>query len=375
MTSSASSASTSPRPSFLVIGAGAIGCLVGGKLALAGYAVTLVGRPAFAALVRKHGLGLVEENVQRTVDGVTAVGSIQEALAVRPGHDVAIFAVKSYDTDAALRELQDATASEAGRAVRAALSLQNGVGNEEAIADVVGGDGVIAGSITTPVTVLAPNQVRVDRSSYTVGLSPWRPEAPPDRLHEVRAALGAAGFRAVMYPDARGLKWTKLLMNMLGNATSAILDRPPEEVFDDPRLVDLEIEAWREAMAAMAAAHIRPVNLGSYPFAWLAPMVCWLPKTVLRPVLRGRISGARGGKMPSLHLDLHSGRRRSEVQWLNGAVVRIAHQVGTQAPVNRMLTDTLLGLLADENRRAAWRHDNARLASAAADYRRATGAG
>jgi 2-dehydropantoate 2-reductase len=358
------------RPSFLVIGAGAIGCLVGGRLALAGCPVTLVGRPAFAALAREHGLAVVETDVQRAVEGVAAAGSIQEALLARPRHDVAIFTVKGYDTAAALQELQDATAGQVDSAVQAVLSLQNGVGNEEAIAAVVGAARVIAGSITTPVTLLAPNQVRVDRPSYTVGLSPWQPGAAPDLFDAVQAALGAAGFRAVKYPDARGLKWTKLLMNMLGNATSAILDQPPQAVFADPRLVDLEIAAWREAMAAMAASGIRPVNLGSYPFAWLTPLVRWLPNAALRPLLRSRVQGGRGGKMPSLHLDLHGGKRRSEIHWLNGAVVRAARAAGTPAPVNRLLTETLVALLDDEGLRAGWRHANARLVSAAADYRR-----
>jgi 2-dehydropantoate 2-reductase len=347
----------------LVIGAGAIGCLVGGKLAQTGTRVTLVGRPHFAETVRRNGLHLTDEQGHHAVQDVTTAGSLAEAY--RQGdtvYDLAVLTVKSYDTAAALEELGAAL----GAAPRpAVLSLQNGVGNEEAIAASLGEAAVLAGVITTPVSVQGPGAIRIDRPKYDLGLSPWAPSVPAERVDAAVHLLTRAGFRVGRYPHAAGMKWTKLLMNMVGNASSAILDMPPQELFAQDEIIDLEITAWREALAVMRAASIPPVNLGGYPFRLLAPLVRRAPNRLLRPLLRSRIGGARGGKLPSLHIDLHSGKRRSEVRWLNGAVVRKGDEVGVATPVNRLLTETLLSLLGVPQAQAAWRRNVPRLILAA----------
>ena len=115
-------------------------------------------------------------------------------------------------------------------------------------------------------------------------------------LDETCALLGQAGFAVKQYANARGMKWTKLLMNMMGNATCAILDEPPQVVFADNRLVDLEIAAWREALAVMRAAQIPALNMDKYPFGMLAPLIRFAPNALIRPLLRAQIGGARGGK-------------------------------------------------------------------------------
>jgi 2-dehydropantoate 2-reductase len=336
---------------ILVIGAGAIGCLVGGKLALAGEEITLVGRPAFAAAVAENGLRLRMGEDEQIIRTIGAVGGMAEAFAAGEVYDLAILTVKSYDTATALEEL--ATVPIPHRP--ALLSLQNGVGNEEAIAAAWGEERVLAGTLTTPVSVPAPAVIRIDRPSFTMGLSAWSPKTPTTLLEASHAALLRAGFKAKLYPHAQGMKWTKLLMNMMGNATSAILDQPPAQLFADARVVDFEIAAWREALAVMAAANIPPVNLGSYPFGLLAPLIRSAPKSLLRPILRRQVSGARGDKMPSLHIDLHQGKRKSEIGWLNGAIVKRGNASGVATPVNSLLTDTVTALLGDSSLQAEWK--------------------
>lgn len=351
-----------------MIGAGAIGCLVGGKLAQAGQEVTLVGRAQFAESVQRQGLQLTDERGTHQIRTLAAVGSMADAYNLpNPAYDLAILTVKSYDTATALEELKAAGGTGASSVV---LSLQNGVGNEEAIADCFGPDAVIAGTITTPVSIQGPGDIRVDRPKYDLGLSAWQIGSPADRLAATQAALQQAGFAVVRYPNAQGMKWTKLLMNMAGNATSAILDMPPEQLFARDDLVDLEIEAWREGLRVMAAAKIPPVNLGGYPFALLEPLIRFAPIRLLRPFIRRRIGGARGGKLPSLHIDLHQGKRRSEVRWLNGAIVRKGAQVGVATPVNQVLTDTLLSLMGAQKAQDQWRRNPGLLVAAARRSRR-----
>jgi 2-dehydropantoate 2-reductase len=349
---------------ILVVGAGAIGCLVGAKLATAGVQVTLVGRPAFADAVRNGGVVLHEQGETVTVRAVQAVGSIRAAFSGVEGPDLAILTVKSYDTQAALDELCAAAAADPPVVV----SLQNGVGNEEMIAAAMGSARVIAGTITTPVSVVAPGVIQIERPSHWVGLSSWA-GAATGLVDQLKDAFAGAGFRVSLYADVTGMKWSKLLMNMVANATCAILDEDPATVFGDPALVDLELAAWREALAVMDHAGIRPVNLGKYPFRQLAPLIRTLPNALLRPALRSQVAGARGSKMPSLQIDLSAGKARSEVEWLNGAVAQKGQSIGVPTPVNQTLTRLLLSLVGEPQARSAWRHNHALLLSTVGNLR------
>lgn len=346
---------------ILIIGAGAIGCLVGGKLAQSGESVILVGRPGLAQAVHEAGLRLEEGGDVRRIDSLGVAVSIAEAYQLAMdldiAYDLAIVTVKSYDTAGVAGELKAALA-ETGVAAPVCLSLQNGVGNEEALAALVGPDRVIAGSITAPVSVLAPGHIRVDKPGYSISLAAWRADTPAVNLKEAAASIERAGFRLSMHESAPGMKWTKLLMNMVGNALCAILDETPTQVYADTRMVDLEIAAWREALAVMARSGIRPINMGKYPLGALAPIIRRGPKGLLRLALRRIVGGARGGKMPSLHMDLSRNRDHNEVAWLNGAVVREGRAVGVPTPVNALLNDTLLTLVSNHEQWNEWRHNH-----------------
>ena len=373
---------------ILVIGAGAIGCFVGGKLAAAGNEVTLVGRARTAAAVRARGLELrAADGAAQTIRSVHASASVHEAfnsenrgetnLSHSSPFDLAVLAVKSYDTATALDELV-AVAATGAAPLPAVLSLQNGVGNEEAIAARVGPQRVIAGTITAPVEVLEPGVVQVTRPAFAIGLAHLNsssPAASSERmldsnttdhypLSTIHGLFASAGIPTKVYEDALGMKWSKLLMNMIGNATGAILAEPPGVTFADPRIANLEIDALREALRVMTAANIRPLNVEKYPLGALAPLLRYGPRALLRPALHRIVGGARGGKMPSLFLDLEAGKRGSEIGWYNGAIVRKGEDVGVETPVNRLLTQTVLQLMAEPQLRAAWRGNFARLAAA-----------
>lgn len=323
----------------LIIGAGAIGSLVGGKLALAGHKVTLVGRPAYVEAVRTQGLRLTEGGETAFVQEVTAMTPLAAAFASGQRYDLACLTVKSYDTDMAADELAAATSTPPP-----VLTFQNGVGNEEKLAERFGTTRVLSGVITSPVEVLEPGAVAVTRAG-SIGLAPVQPGGS---LAGADAALREAGFRVALYDDYRALKWSKLLMNMIGNATCAILDWPPERVFADRRLCALELQALREGLAVMRAQRVPLVRVGGYPMPLIAPLLSRLPVALLQPLLQRMIGGARGGKMPSLHIDLSRGKGRSEVEVLNGAIARAGAELGVRVPVNWALHRVLMGLTRGE---------------------------
>jgi 2-dehydropantoate 2-reductase len=345
---------------ILILGAGAIGCLVGGKLAQHGHAVTLVGRERFVSAIRARGLQMHIGGATEIVRDLQAVDSIHAAFwhaaEGQIPYDVAILTVKSYDTTAALTEI--AAAVEANRQpLPAILSLQNGVGNEEAIAARFGADKVIAGTITAPVEVPEAGVIQVAKPKFVVGLARWQGSNNETLLTQIEQALVESGIRVTRYADARSMKWTKLLMNMIGNATSAILGQPPGITFSHARVADLEIDALREALAVMQSAGIHPVDVEKYPLGRLAPLIRYAPKWLLRPALRRIVGGARGGKMPSLYLDLEKGKSANEVDWLNGAVVRLGETLGATTPVNRFLNETVQHLALHPEARSHWREN------------------
>lgn len=355
----------------LIIGAGAVGSFIGARSALAGHDVTLIGRRALAEAVQAGGLTLIEPDGARTTANVRAVDSIAAAFgmvenkplenkpgfSVKPGlfssYDLALITVKAYDTAQVIIELAAATA-----APPPLLTLQNGIGNEEALAEAFSADRIVSGAIDTPVSVPAPGQVRVHRPRFRAGLAPVGRDAPVNRA---AALLRDAGIRTDLYADYRQLKWSKLLMNLLANASCAILDWTPAQVMADPAAARLEARAWQEALAVMAAQQIRPASLAGYPLPLLAPLARRLPPAWLAAGLRRTVSGGRGSKMPSCHLAL-AGGKPSEVGWLNGAVAARAASVAVSAPVNRTLTDVLTRLTDGREARETWRGQSARLA-------------
>ena len=358
---------------ILIIGAGAIGSFVGGKLAPAGHAVTLVGRPRTAAAIQSRGLELYSADGEaEKVPSVNAVASVHEAFP--DTFDIAVLAVKSYDTATVLDEL----ASSGAALPPAILSLQNGVGNEEEIAARFGPQRVLAGTITAPVEVREPGAVQVTKSSFAIGLADYyegnesaEKASHASLLTSLSSHLSNAGIPTKLFQDAQSMKWSKLLMNMIGNATSAILAEPPGVTFADPRIANLEIDALREALRVMAAAGIHPLNMEKYPLRTLAPLLRFGPRALLRTALLRIVGGARGGKMPSLFLDLESGKRGSEVGWYNGAIVRKGVEVGIRTPVNHLLTETVGQLAAEPHLQAGWRGNFERLAAAAQEAARA----
>jgi 2-dehydropantoate 2-reductase len=331
-----------PKPiSVLAFGAGAIGTYVGGSLALAGHRVVFIEQPAIASQLQERGLRL-DVSIDRHRDapepltvapaGFKCVDSLGEAMQQGP-FDIAIFAMKSFDTASALEEIKPFTNS-----MPPILCLQNGVDNEPAIAAQLGADRVIAGTVTCAIARNAAGDIVLEKARG-IGIASSHPFS--ERL---AAALNSAGLNAHLFQHAADMKWSKLLANLPGSATSAIVDMSPAEVFSHPGLYALEMRVAKEALTVIAAQGAHVVNLPKIPVQALA-LAMHLPSALARPIMMKVVGGGRGGKMPSFHIDLHAGRRKSEVEYLQGAVVRYGKQSGVPTPVSRLLTETLLSMV------------------------------
>ncbi len=352
MSASAGPGRPGPPRRVAVLGAGAVGTLLGGLLAATGSDVVLVDPrvPGGGDEIVIH-----EPDGRRVVARARHVGSFS-GVAVVP--DLAVLAVKTFDLASALDDLR------AWPSVPV-LTIQNGVGAEELVASARPGVPHVAGSLTAPVERSGPREVRW-RGRGGLGLAAVSGSVD-NLVADLAASFGAAGLPAKRLPDARAMKWSKLLANLVGNALSALADCDPAAVYADPALFDLERRQLLEALAVMRAQGIGPVRLPGANVPLLALGVR-LPAPLSRFALRRVVGGARGGKSPSLRLHLRGGAGGpSEVAWLNGAVARAGLAAGIPTPVNAALAALVDAATIDPALAAALAADPARIPALVAE--------
>jgi 2-dehydropantoate 2-reductase len=164
------------------------------------------------------------------------------------------------------------------------------------------------------------------------------------------------------------MKWTKLLANLVGNATSAILDMDPAAIYADPRTFAVERRQLHEAVAVMRGLGLRPTRLPGAAVSLLLRGLA-LPPVIGRPLVARGVSGARGGKSPSLRLHVRGGGTGpTEARWLNGAVVAAGGDAGVRTPVNEALYGLVEAVALDPDRAAWFAGEPGRLAEAVAAW-------
>ncbi len=344
---------------ILVIGAGAIGSFLGWTLARAGEEVQLIGRGGPAGAHREP----------LVVDGPDGPGlPVEVVVAGSPGSvagipELIVLAVKMPD-------LAGAIETAAAWPDITVLAVENGVGADELLLGGRRSGGLIAGSLTTSVERLADRALR-RLSRGGIVLAPVRGDvgAMIDRLVD---GFGRGGLRARATANPAAMRWSKLLVNLMGNASGAIVDLDPVAVYRDPGLFAIERHQIAEALAAMNGLGLRPIRLFGADVR-LLPIAARLPGPLVQPILARVVAAGRGGKRPSLHLHLEGGTGPSEVAWLNGAVAAAATRLGQPAPVNARLAELLEACGHDPERRAWFRGRADRLLEAVASAPTATG--
>lgn len=343
--------SSARREPILIYGAGAIGTLLGGRLAASGAPVTLLGRPELQQAVAANGLQveLPETIVSVTPTVVTSIEQLPEPPAI------ILLAAKAYSVSAALPDLQQLAA---GGAVL--VSLQNGIGTEESLLRSESIKHVCAGSFTLSVSSSRPGEVRQEPGKGGIALAPVSGDITVSRLAE---RFEQAGFNVMVRSDYRAMKWSKLLLNLMANAVSALSGRLPAEVYHDRVLFEVERRAFLETRAVMRVLGISPVSLPGFNVPLIA-RIMRLPAPLAQRLLAPRIAGGRGNKPPSLWLDIERGRTTTEIDWLNGAVARVGAELGVPTPVNARLADTIRRTMIDSELRTDLSANPRRLAHA-----------
>ena len=317
---------------FLCFGAGAIGTYIGGSLALAGQTVVFLERPEMAPGLRERGMRIQRNGQEFHIANPQVAASLEEALTYGP-FDAALVAVKSFDTPGLVETLMHYKI-----ALPPIICFQNGVENEPLISRALGEDKVIPATVTTAIGRGQTGTIIVERLRG-IGL-----HADHVLSANLQGVFNAAELRPQLYDNAPAMKWSKMLTNLLANASSAILDLPPSTIFADPALYEMEMEMLCETLRVMKALNLPVIDLPGTPVRALAFLGGSMPRWLSQPLLSQSLGKGRGAKMPSFHIDLHAGRGQSEVDYLNGAVIRAGEKLGIPTPVNRLLNSTLLAL-------------------------------
>lgn len=297
-----------------VVGAGAMGSLFGGYLANAGHGVWLVDTWAeHVGAIRERGLRIVEPGGEERLVRPHAVTDPGE---VGPCDLVLVF-VKAYHTRAVAAALPRLMGPES-----TVLTLQNGLGNADILAEAVPASSIVVGTTGQAANVLGPGSIHHAGTGATY-LGEWQ-GGLTERLRRVARMLEDAGLPAVVQENVHGLIWAKLLVNVAVNALTAILRVRNGQLLDIPEAVELMKQAVGEAV--MVAFH-RGVQL---------PLED--PWKHVEDVVR-RTAANRS----SMLQDVESGRP-TEVDFINGAIVREAARCHLCVPVNATLTSLVKGV-------------------------------
>ena len=307
---------------FVVLGAGAIGCYVGGRLALSGCKVTLVGRPRIVEDIATHGLHVSDLEGFDTwlpADGIGLVASLQEACLLHEGEPLVILlCVKGGGSAAAASEIAACCPSDTP-----VLSLQNGVDNVARIKAAAPQMQVLAGMVA--YNVVMPDEHQVHRA--TDGLLYLQHCAVTEAL---LAPLQAAGLATSLEADMPSVQWGKLLLN-LNNPVNALSGLPLRQQLLDRDCRRVLATLQDEALAALARAGIQPAKIGSAP-PRLLPRLLRLP-TWLFARIAARMLRIDARARSSMADDLRMGRG-TEIDDFCGAVVRLASAHDLTAPGN-----------------------------------------
>lgn len=291
---------------IVVIGAGALGGLVGAHMSEAGQDLTLIEiNESRARLLGENGLLLSEGN-----EGERCVRmKVATTISDLPEADLVFVAVKSYQTETAVRS----ALSIIGEGTHV-LSMQNGIGNTEAMAAILGPERVLCGITYHSIQHVGPNRLRYRPGIKPIQIAPHTGVITP-AIEAIGEVFRRAGLDTNVVERIDDVIWQKLLHNAVVNPVSALTGLTCREMLDDEDIQRFMRALCMEIVAVMRARGV-PIVDEEDPY---------------RPVIGSQ--KALGKNRPSMWQDL-SRSSCTEVDAINGAIVAEAERLGLEAPLN-----------------------------------------
>jgi len=302
---------------ILVMGAGAIGCYLGGCLQAAGAEVAFVGRPRVLDALRAHGLTLTDLDGGRRVVGASQL-ALHASIPTGLAPALVLLAVKSGATADAAAQL--GVALPAGTPV---VSMQNGLSNVAVAQRAAPTLRVLAGMVPYNIAELEPGR-------YHRGTTGTLAAQDDPALRALQPDFERAGLPLQLHADLRAVQWGKLLLN-LNNPVNALSGQPLRLQLMDRGYRACLAALQSEALAVLRRAGIVPAQVGALPPHRIPPLLR-LPTPLFR-LIAARMLRIDPQARSSMADDLAHGRV-TEIDALCGEVVRLAQQHGASAPLN-----------------------------------------
>ena len=297
---------------FGIVGAGAIGCLFGASLRLAGHDVTLIHRNlSIVRSIQKNGVSLRETD--KTLTRVRV--HVRTGPTLSPGTEVLIIAVKAYDTKAVAASYRRIVPLET-----TVLSLQNGLGNIETLQSALKNE-VLAGSTTEGAFLLGPGSVvHTGRGLTVIGDTRG---TKSDICSRIKIALQDAGFQTKISSNMLGVLWTKAIVNAAINPLSALTRLPNGALAKSAEIRKIGFRVMDEGISVSRAERVRLAG---------DPRRFWR-----------RILLSTSANKSSMLQDIERGKM-TEIRQLNGAILSSGKRKGIETPTNGILTNLVLGI-------------------------------
>lgn len=302
---------------IVMLGAGALGSTIGGTLAMGGNDVHFVDMwQEHVDLINKDGLHMTNEKEDWyvRVDARTTADTIGEA-------DLVIVLVKSFATKQAVEQLKQTNVIGKNTLV---MSLQNGLGNEETIASVIGSENVISGKTYVGGRLIQAGYISAGVQGKWTYIGELNGEIT-DRIQTVCNVFNDAGLLCEVSDNIKGLIWDKLLINVAAGALCGITRLPYGPLYEEDYIKDVAVAAIQEGIqVAKAAGVVLKSEDPQYP--WVAASE-GLPETFKTSILQ------------SLEL-----KRPTEIDFINGSIVEWGKKYGIATPVNQTLVACVKGI-------------------------------
>lgn len=290
---------------ILVFGAGALGSFIGGFLSTK-HDVTLLGRKEHISAVKRKGLEI--SGITRMRVHPRAVENVREAHGAK--FDLIIMTVKSYDTHKAAKQLKKVFGGDS-----LLLSVQNGLSNMEEIAKVLGRQSLIGGVTSHGITFIGPGKIRHAGKGDTV-IGSLDTGSRREVAH-IASSLTSVGIETRVTENIMGEIWAKVIVNSAINPLTALTRLENGYLLRIPELEELLESVCREGIEVAEKCGVR------------LPSCDIIEKTK-------QVASRTAGNRSSMLQDMERGRR-SEIEAISGALVKLAAGVGVPAPINSTL--------------------------------------
>jgi 2-dehydropantoate 2-reductase len=309
-------------PRIAVFGAGSVGCFIGGSWLAAGCRVAFVGRERVRAEIAEHGMGLSDQDGWRIHLASDLISFSTTPAALKTAEIIAL-CVKSTGTVTAAKEI--ARHAKPGATV---VSFQNGVSNADTLRSMLPKFTIVQAMV--PYNVVHLGHGRWHRATWG-DLTAGRSEA----TRALSERIGDRPGRLRLSDDMKGVLWGKLLFN-LNNAINALSGRTILDELGHRDYRRVMAAAVMETLSLLDAAGIEPAKIGQIA-PRLLPHAIGAPDFVFRNLFL-RIQKIDPKARSSMSDDFAAGRQ-TEIDFLNGEVVKLAKALGREAPVNAAIVE------------------------------------